>query len=83
MVPASGKGTVLSYTVIHRSPYSDLPAPYVVALIRLAEGVTMLSHIVEADPSAIACDKPVVVKFESIRDGGKIPVFALSGAAKQ
>lgn len=78
MVPASGRGKVLSYTVIQRSPYSDLPAPYVVSLVRLEEGVTILSHIVDADPSSIACDKAVAVKFELLRDGVKIPVFTLT-----
>lgn len=78
MVPASGKGKVLSFTVIQRSPYSDLPAPYVVSLIRLEEGVTILSHIVDADPASIECDKHVAVKFELLRDGIKLPVFTLS-----
>lgn len=81
MVPASGNGVVSSYTVIHRSPYTDITTPYVLALIRLEEGVTLLSHIVEVDPSAIACDMRVAVKFEPLRDGVKLPVFVLAPEA--
>lgn len=75
MVPASGTGVVASYTVIHRSPYTDITTPYVLALIRLEEDVTMLSHIVETDPSSITCDMRVAVKFAPLRDGVKLPVF--------
>lgn len=77
-VDASGRGTVLSFTVVQRSPYDDLPAPYVVALVRLEEGVTLLAHIVDAPPADIRCDLPVRLEFRPLRDGFRLPVFRLA-----
>jgi uncharacterized OB-fold protein len=78
MVPASGKGSIYSFTVINRSPYEDLPAPYAVALVRLEEGVTLLSQIVDCDPGELRCDLPVEVSFQPLRDGVTLPVFRLA-----
>jgi uncharacterized OB-fold protein len=81
MVPASGKGSIYSFTVINRSPYEDLPAPYAVALVRLEEGVTLLSQIVDCDPGELRCDLPVEVSFQPLRDGVTVPVFRLARAS--
>lgn len=80
-VQAAGSGTILSFTVVQRSPYEDLPAPYVVALIRLEEKVTLLSHVLTADPARLRCDQPVVVRFQPLREGLKLPVFQPAGEA--
>lgn len=80
MVPAAGGGRILSFTAIHRSPYSDIVMPYVVALVRLDEEVTLLSHIVDADPASLACDMRVRVAFVPLREGVKLPVFRLEVA---
>jgi uncharacterized protein len=78
MVPASGKGSIFSFTVINRSPYEDLAAPYAVALVRLEEGVTLLSHVVDCDPGELRCDLPVEVSFQPLRDGVTLPVFRVA-----
>jgi uncharacterized OB-fold protein len=75
MVEASGRGTLHSFTVVHRAPYDDLPAPYVVALIKLEEGPMILSNIVDCDPESLKCDIPVEVGYQSLRDGVVLPVF--------
>lgn len=74
-IEASGKGTIWSFTTVHRGPYEDLPTPYVVALIRLAEGVVILSHVVDYPPHEIRCDMPVTLGFEEVRDAVRVPVF--------
>ena len=74
-VQAGGRGSIVSFTVVQRSPYEDLPAPYVVALIRLEEKVVMLSHVITADPARLRCDQTVVLRFQPFRDGLKLPVF--------
>jgi uncharacterized OB-fold protein len=81
MVRSSGRGTILSYTVVHRTPYTDIATPYVVALIRLDENVTILSHIVEADFGRISCDKRVTVMFQPFRESVRLPAFTLEGQA--
>jgi uncharacterized OB-fold protein len=49
--------------------------PYVVALVRLAEGPLLLTNIVACDPGALACDMPVVLCWEPVEDGRNLPLF--------
>lgn len=76
-VEASGKGTVYSYTtVLNNSPTAFMnDIPYVVAIIRLAEGPQMLSNIVEADPEQICCDMDVEVTFNRLNEDFNLPVW--------
>lgn len=79
MVEANGSGQIYSFTVVQRSPYDDLPAPYIVALVRLREGVVILSHIVDCKPDEVRCDQTVEVIFQPIGSNITLPVFRLSG----
>ena len=79
MVEAGGRGQIYSFTAVQRSPYEDLPSPYIVALVRLQEGVVMLSHIVDCSPGEIRCDQEVELKFQEIADGVSVPVFRPTG----
>lgn len=76
-VEASGKGSVYSYTVVENNAPSAFIAdmPYVVAVIRLEEGVQMLSNVVDCDPHAVTCDMPVEVCFERLDDEFTLPKF--------
>jgi len=76
-VQSAGKGMVLSCTTVHRGPYTDIESPYIVALIRLDEGVTLLSHLIGAEPDRDHCEKPVELSFAPLRDGVQLPVFSL------
>jgi uncharacterized OB-fold protein len=49
--------------------------PYVVAVIRLEEGVQMLSNIVACDQSKLRCDQPVEVVFERLDEEFTLPMF--------
>jgi uncharacterized OB-fold protein len=82
-VAASGKGTVWSFTTVHRGPYDDLPTPYVVALVRLEEDVVLLSHIVGTDPEHVRCDQPVELTFQDLREGVRLPVFRIQQETRQ
>lgn len=81
LVEARGTGVLHSFTVVHRSPFDDLPAPYVVGLVKLDEGPTLLSNVVDCDPAGLACDLPVEVTYAPLRDGVVVPVFRPRGAA--
>ncbi|MBI5248819.1 MAG: Zn-ribbon domain-containing OB-fold protein [Desulfomonile tiedjei] len=76
-VDASGKGTVYSYTVVEsNSPSAFLKdIPYVVAVVRLEEGVQMLSNVVGCEPGEVRCDMPVEVTFEKLDDEFTLPKF--------
>ncbi len=75
--PASGRGVIHTYTVCHRpaGPAFAADAPYVVALIDLAEGVRMTSNIVGSDPAAVRIGQAVRVVFEKATDEVTLPKF--------
>lgn len=79
---ASGRGTVYSYTVVEANAPSAFAAdvPYVVAVIRLEEGVQMLSNLVDCDFSRLRCDLPVEVTFEKLDDEFTLPKFRPAAA---
>ena len=76
-VKAAGTGTIYTYTVVENNPPSAFiqDLPYVVAVIRLDEGVQMLSNIVGCDPGDVECDMPVEVIFEKLDDNFNLPKF--------
>ena len=76
-VPASGQGTVSSYTVVRRpvSPGYAADTPYVIALIALAEGPTMMSNIIGCAPEAVTVGMPVEVSFEAWSEEISVPKF--------
>lgn len=76
-VATCGRGTVYSYSVVHNNaPSAFIPdIPYVVAIVRLEEGVQMCTNIVGCDPSDVRCDMPVKVVFEAIDEEFTLPKF--------
>lgn len=74
---ATGRGTIYSFTVVQSNAPSAFIAdmPYVVAVVRLAEGVQMLTNIVQCDPDTLRCDQPVEVVFEKLDDEFTLPKF--------
>lgn len=71
-VEASGEGTVYSFTITRNKP----PTPdYVIALIDLAEGVRMMSRVVDCDPASVAIGLPVKAQVGEV-DGTPVILFA-------
>ena len=66
-IEAGGQGEVVSFTIVRRAVTAayDADAPYVVALIRLAEGPTMMSNLVECDIETLQVGMPVEVVFRA------------------
>jgi uncharacterized protein len=76
-VEASGKGTIYSYTIVQSNAPSAFidDMPYVVALVKLEEGVQLLSNIVDCNFDELQCDMPVEVTFEKLNDEFTLPKF--------
>jgi uncharacterized OB-fold protein len=68
--PASGRGVVTHYTVVHQPPYDAYEdvAPYVIVLVQLEEGVRMMSNLVGCPPETARVGLPVKVTFEQRRE---------------
>ena len=69
---AAGKGVIYSVSVTRRAG----PIPYAIAYVRLDEGVTMLSNIVDCDLDSVRIGQRVHVVFKPADDGTMIPMFA-------
>ena len=76
-VDASGKATVLSFTIVRRpvSPAFASEVPYVVALVTLDEGPQMMTNIIGCAPEEVAIGMPVEVIFEDRSEAISIPKF--------
>lgn len=78
--PTTGRGTVRSYTIVHKQWVPNLPVPYVLALVALAEqdDVLLPTNIVDCDPEAVHIGMGVAVRFEQAEDLW-VPLFAPEG----
>ncbi len=74
-VQASGRGTLYSYTAIHRAPVPGFKTPAVLAIVELEEGVAMLSNLVRCAPEELRIGMPLQVEFETISAEIALPRF--------
>jgi len=74
MVDVSGDGRVFSYVVYRRTYHPAFPAPYVVALIELAEGPRLISNVIGCEPEDVEIGMAVEVTFRSAGDF-ELPCF--------
>jgi uncharacterized protein len=68
--PASGKGTIYTFSVMRRAK-----DPYAIAHVTLAEGPTMLTNIVDCDFDKLKIGQPVTVVFQETENGPPAPMF--------
>ena len=79
--PASGRGTVHTYTVIHQnwaSPFRDL-RPYVVAMIELEEGPRMMTNVTHVAIDDVHVGMPVECYAVQVDDGLGLPFWKPAG----
>ena len=74
--PVSGRGTVFTYTVNYHPYNPDIPTPYVIAIVELAEqrGLRVAANIVGCEPDSVTCGMPVDIRPE--KGSGGAPQFA-------
>lgn len=75
--PVSGHGTVFTYTVNYHPYNPDVPTPYVIAIVELAEqsGLRVAANIIDCEPDSVACGMPVNLR-PGQRSTGGAPLFA-------
>ena len=74
---ASGRATLVSYTIVPGKPSPNDPAPRsVVAIGELEEGPWWWAEIEGADPEDMKIGAPLRIAFREINDGQHVPVFA-------
>ncbi|WP_018506130.1 Zn-ribbon domain-containing OB-fold protein [Parafrankia discariae] len=78
--PVSGRGTVVTYTVVRRPWIPGYEPPYVVARVVLAEqpDLHLLTNVVDCDVEAVSTGMEVEVTFEQ-RGDVFVPMFRPAG----
>ncbi len=84
--PASGRGTVYSYAIVHQLLHRFWAdrVPYNVVLVELEEGIRIISNLVDCPNESIYIGMPVGVVFEDLPPELGLPLFrplASAGAA--
>ncbi|ADP81395.1 Zn-ribbon domain-containing OB-fold protein [Pseudofrankia inefficax] len=85
-VLVSGRGTLVSWAVVHQAPVPSLAAavPYVSVVVELAEGPWLLARLVESDASGLRAGTEVEVRFVQsgeplgVPAGEVLPAFAVA-----
>ncbi|WP_372734388.1 Zn-ribbon domain-containing OB-fold protein [Nocardioides sp.] len=74
-IESTGLGSVDACTVVERAPAEGLTPPYVVARVRLDEGVILLSNIETEAPYEVTIGDPVRLTWRDLADGRRLPIF--------
>jgi uncharacterized OB-fold protein len=74
-VESSGRGTLYSYTVVHRPQQPSFDVPYVPIIALMEEGWHMLSNLKEVGIDGIKIGMAIEVFFEPVSTEISLPYF--------
>ncbi len=76
---ASGRGTILSFTVVHRAPTAAWreETPYVIAIVEGEEGFRLMVNVIGGEQPGLAIGAAVTIGFQT-RDGVVLPEARLA-----
>jgi uncharacterized protein len=74
-VPSNGRGTLYSYSIVHRAPLPDMVTPFVFAVIEMEEGWNLFSHLVDCAFEDVRIGMPVEVTFAKVSEHQTLPYF--------
>ena len=74
-VSSSGRGTVYSVTVVHRAPGPGFDTPFALAIVDLADGGTLLTHVAGCAPADVTVGLSVRVDFRPYTQDITLPYF--------
>ena len=75
-VKLSGRGTVVSWTVIHDAPAAyEMMKPYVLAIVEMEEGCRLTSQIIDVDPASVKIGMQVEAAFRRLGSEGDAGVI--------
>jgi len=75
--PASGRGTVSTWTVVHKAwfPAFATDIPYNVVQVELEEGPRLTARVVGLSNERLKVGLPVAIDFDESREGITLPQF--------
>ncbi len=74
-VATSTRGTVYSYTVVHRPQRPQFKVPYVVAIVEFEEGFHLMTNLIGVEPDAVRIGMPVEAEFVERSETITLPYF--------
>jgi uncharacterized OB-fold protein len=78
---ASGKGHIVSYSLVHRpnDPAFNDEVPIALVEVKLAEGATLISRVIDARPEEIRSGRSLILPPPEVGARYPLPVFRLAG----
>ena len=73
---SAGTGALYSWTVVWRPPDPTFHVPYAPAVVRLDEGVWMMSAVIGCEPDDLSDGMRLAVEFHAASDRITLPYFA-------
>jgi uncharacterized OB-fold protein len=67
----------VTYTVVWRPQTPAFEVPYVIAIVRLDEGVEMLTNLIDVEPEQVTIGARVRVAFVDVAEHMTLPFFTL------
>ena len=74
-VEASGRGSLYSYSIVHKAPAPGFVVPLVLAVVQLDEGPFMFSNLVRCAHAGIRIGMALQVQFDEVAPGIHLPRF--------
>jgi uncharacterized protein len=74
-VPSPGRGTLHSFTTVHRPPFPGMPAPFLLGVTLLDEGVHLLTRVFAPPGADLEFDQRMTLVLDDT-SGRKLPAFA-------
>lgn len=68
-IESSGRGTVYSYVMPHHPRFPFFDYPYIVVLVKLAEGVWLVSNLCDIALADVTVGMPVEVCYQTFDNG--------------
>jgi uncharacterized OB-fold protein len=78
-VPATGRGTIHSYAVVHLPYHPAFTVPYAVVSVELEEGPRLFANMAECEPNDLKVGMAVVMQASTLASGVTVPLFLPAG----
>ena len=79
-VGASGRGSLYSYSIVHKAPAPGFKTPLVLAVVELEEGCFMFSNLIGCEHADIRIGMRLQVSFDNVAPGVDLPRFRPAAA---
>jgi uncharacterized OB-fold protein len=74
-VQASGRGSLYSYSIVHKAPAPGFVVPLVLAVVELEEGPFMFSNVVGCADAELHIGMQLEAQFDEVAPGIHLPRF--------